>query len=411
MKRAGIILFFMALSMPAIAQEKMSPPGAELPPVLSELRKAVTAELSKVDQDVAKLAGRLSERDFRTAETRKMLGDLCRSYPYAVDCSVVDRQGRMKAVEPGEYGKFEGADISGQEQMIRLRESGKPVLSNVFWAVEGFDAVDLEHPVFSSDGGFAGSVSMLIRPEALFSFVLVPILQGMPVEAFAMQKDGRILYDVDKEEIGSMLFENPMYRPFPHLIEVGKMASRKKSGTGSYDFWQEGTGELVRKDAYWTTVGLHGTEWRLVVMHVGAGRAAAAGKGINKGGTASHDDALRTLAESMEMKKALSAGGNAGIREIFMDFYSGHEGLYSIQWIDSRGTNRYGYPEENSLIGIDMKSLRTPSSKLILGALSKKKESTFACPLVEGKTGTFFMVPVHDGGEFLGMLYTIRIKD
>jgi hypothetical protein len=94
-----------------------------------------------------------------------------------------------------------------------------------------------------------------------------------------------------------------------------------------------------------------------------------------------------------------------------MDFYAGHEGLYSVQWIDSRGTNRYGYPEENSLIGIDMKSLRTPSSQLILRALSKKKESTFACPLVEGKTGTFFMVPVHKGEKFLGMIYTIRIKD
>ena len=111
------------------------------------------------------------------------------------------------------------------------------------------------------------------------------------------------------------------------------------------------------------------------------------------------------------MKKALSGNDDARIREIFIDFYSEHEGLYSVQWLDSRGTNRYGYPEENSLINFDVKTLKTPSSKPMLQALSDKKESTFDCPLTEGKTGTFFMVPVYEGEKYLGMIYTIRIKE
>lgn len=386
-------------------------PGAELPPVLSELGKGVTAELDKVDQDVAKLAVKLSEKDFKAAETRKILGDLCRSYPYAVDCAIVDRDGKMVVVEPREYGKFEGADISAQEQVVRLRESKKPVLSNVFRSVEGYDAVDLEHPVFSHKGELAGSVSMLIRPESLFSFILTPVLQGMPVESFAMQKDGRILYDADTEEIGRMLFEDPSYRPFPQLIAVGAMISREKAGAGSYDYRQEGSAKLVKKDAHWTTVGLHGTEWRLVVMHVRAGRALSPGEDSAKRGTASHDDALRTLAKSHEMKKAMSANDSTGVREMFIDFYAKHEGLYSVQWIDSQGMNRYGYPEENSLSNLDMKTAKTASSKPMLQALSDKKESTFVSPLMEGKTGAFFMVPVYAGEEYLGMIYSIRIKE
>jgi hypothetical protein len=96
---------------------------------------------------------------------------------------------------------------------------------------------------------------------------------------------------------------------------------------------------------------------------------------------------------------------------MFVDFYSEHDRLYSIQWLDSQGTNRYGYPEENSLINFDVKTLKTPSSKPMLQALSGKKESSFESPLMEGKTGTFFMVPVYEGGEYLGMIYTIRIKE
>ncbi len=69
-----------------------------------------------------------------------------------------------------------------------------------------------------------------------------------------------------------------------------------------------------------------------------------------------------------------------------------------------------GYPEENSLINFDMKTLKTPSSKPILQALSNRRESSFDSPLMEGKTGTFFIVPVFEGGDYLGMIYTIRIK-
>jgi len=386
-------------------------PIAELPPILSDLEKEIMAELNKIDVDVAGLASRLSEKDLKTAGTRKMLGDLCRSYPYAVDCAVVDRNGRMVLVEPEKYAGFEGSDISAQEQVIRLRESKKPVLSNVIKTVEGIDAADLEHPVFSPQGELAGSVSVLIRPESLFSYILTPVMQGMPAEAFVMQKDGRILYDADKEEVGRMLFEDPIYKPFPQLLAVGTMASREKTGAGSYEYRQEGSEKLVKKDAYWTTVGLHGTEWRLVVMHVRTGHALSPGKDLQKPGTVSYDDALRSLAKNAEMKKALSGNDDARIHDIFTDFYSEHEGLYSVQWLDSQGMNRYGYPEENSLINFEVKTLKTPSSKPMLQALSDKKESTFDCPLAEGKTGTFFMVPVYEGEKYLGMIYTIRIKE
>ena len=208
-----------------------------------------------------------------------------------------------------------------------------------------------------------------------------------------------------------MLFDDPLYKPFPQLLALGTLISREKKGSGSYDFMQEGSEKVVKKDAYWTTVGLHGTEWRLVVMHVRAGQAFSSGKTLAKPETVSYADALRTLAGNAEMKKALSGNDGARIRDIFMDFYSEHHGLYSVQWLDSKGINRYGYPEENSLINFDVKTMKTASSKPMLQALSGKKESSFNSSLVEGKTGTFFMVPVYEGGEYLGMIYTIRLKE
>jgi hypothetical protein len=390
---------------------KAGQPVAEVPPILNDIGKEITAELDKMDKDVAGIAKSLSGMDVRTAGTKKMLGDLCRRYSYAVDCAVVDRNGGMVLVEPAEYAKFEKSDISSQEQVIRLQKTKKPVLSNVFKAVEGFEAVDLEHPVFSATGEFEGSVSMLLRPEDMLSHILTPVLQGLPVEAFVMQPNGRILYDQDKEEVGRMLFTDDMYKPFPQLLALGTIISREKIGAGSYDFKQKGSEKLVRKDAHWTTVGLHGTEWRLVMMHVRAGHTLSSGTPATAEGSASSDDALRTLAKNAELKKALARNEQAEIRGIFRHYYSAHNDVYSIEWLDAGGTNRYGYPEENSLINIDMKTAKTASAKPMMKALSSRKETTFDSPLVEGKTGTFFMVPVYDGRNYLGMIYTILPKE
>ncbi len=386
-------------------------PVAELPPILSDLHTEITAELDKVDKDLAGVARRVSEEGLTTAETRKMLSDLCRSYPYAVDCAIVDRKGRMVLVEPHEYAGFEGSDISAQEQVTRLLRSKGPVLSNAFRAVEGFDAVDLEHPVFSPQGEFEGSVSILMRPESMLSHIITPVLQGMPVETFVMQTDGRILYDADTDEVGRMLLEDPMYKPFPQLLALGTLICREKTGAGSYDFRQKGSEKPVKKDAYWSTVGLHGTEWRLVVMHVRPRNVYSLRKDVAMPGTASYDGALRALAENAEMKKALADSDEVKFRQMLRDFFSVHGGLYSVQWLDARGTNRYGYPEENSFVNVDMNTSTAKSAEPMLKALSGKAESTFDCALAEGKTGIFFMVPVYEGERYLGMIYTIRLKE
>ncbi|MDA8163812.1 MAG: cache domain-containing protein [Desulfobacteraceae bacterium] len=257
---------------------KPGQPVADLPPILMDLGMAVTTELLRLDQDVAMVARRLSEKELPPAEQKKLLGGLCRSHPYAVDCSLVDRSGRMALVAPEAYAAYERSDISAQEQVVRLRQTKKPVLSQAFKAVEGFEAVDLQHPVLSPAGELQGSVSILFKPQDLLAHILAPILQPMAVEAFVMQKDGRILYDEDPQEVGRMLFQDPLYKPFPQLLALGSLISREPVGAGSYEFRRKGSQKLVTKDAHWMTVGLHRTEWRLVVMHVRPGEPPSPGR-------------------------------------------------------------------------------------------------------------------------------------
>jgi hypothetical protein len=381
----------------------------EAPPILSELADEITARLSKLDADLASAAKELSEAGLHNSAARKVLRDLCRSFPFAVDCAAVDISGRMVTVEPEGYRQFEGVDISDQEQVVRLRESKEPVMSKVIRTVEGFDAVDIERPVYSAQGVFAGSVSVLIRPEYLISDVAATLVQGLPIDVWAMQKDGRIIYDPDEEEIGRMLFDDPIYKPFPQLLSLGKVISKNRSGSGSYEFLGKGLKSPVRKDAYWTTVGLHGTEWRLVLTHSLAEEGSYAKRNLAELGVKPSEESLRDVAGSERLKMALAGNNTEEIRSIFKNFFAENYGIYSIQWVDPLGINRYGYPEENSPVNFNFHSLRTPSSKYILRAVSKERESSFEAPLAEGKKGLFFMIPVNKGKEYLGMVYIIRI--
>jgi hypothetical protein len=390
-----------------------TPSGAEgdgMPPIISELGKEISLKLSRIDADLIVAAKGLSKTGLHSPEARKILRGLCRSTPYAVDCATVDSTGIMRTVEPEEYRRFEGADIGKQEQIVRLRATKKPVMSKVIRTVEGFDAVDIEHPVFSSQGEFIGSVSILIRPEALISGVATNLVQGLPIDIWAMQTDGRILYDPDTEEIGKMLFEAPIYEPFPQLQSMGATISKEKSGSGSYEFFAKGLKKPVTKYAYWTSAGLYGTEWRVVATHTQAENVSYGKRGISDLGVKSSEESLRDLAEQGDLQEALAGNDRKKIQDIFRNFLAEQYGIYAIQWVDAHGVNRYGYPEENSPVNFDFHSMKTPTSKYILKALSEQKATSFEAPLVEGKIGNFFMIPVRKVDTYLGMIYIIRIR-
>jgi hypothetical protein len=231
----------------------------------------ITASVQKVldamDRDLAVTARRLAIVGLESDKTRLELRDLLKKHPEVIDCCTVSAEGVMLAVEPEAYRKSEGADISDQEQIIRLHATDEAVLSGVFKAVEGFHAVDLEYPVRNDDGSLKGSVSMLIRPELFLDRIVTGLRQQRHGSCWIMQPDGLILYDPDRLEIGRNLFRDPLYTQFPELIGIGRRIAASRAGRGSYRYYGTGHLEFSEKDCWWDTAGLHGTEWRIVVVH------------------------------------------------------------------------------------------------------------------------------------------------
>ena len=380
------------------------------PPILVKLHQQFTASLHKLDTDLAQTATRLSALGLTGSAARQLLLKLCADNPAVVDCATVDLAGRVVTLEPASFKQFEGVDISQQEQVWRLHRTKKPVLSNAIRAVEGFDAVDLEHPVFSPQGKFLGSVSMLIKPEALLPAVIAPAVQGLPVEAWVIQRDGRILYAPNPEMIGRNVFHDSLCGPAPQFHSLAREIAAKKSGSGIYHCRPQGLQTEVKKQAFWTTVDLHRTAWRLLVTHVMVGAPAMGEPRVSAVEVAAADAALRTLARDPELHQALAADDQDKALHILQRFYEANPGLYAVQWVDSTGINRFGYPAENSLTNYDFRARGTLGDQQFLDAMQARKETSFELPLIEGKLGRFFIVPIQTGDTYHGWLDTIRIK-
>ncbi|MCK4735989.1 MAG: hypothetical protein KAT65_26275, partial [Methanophagales archaeon] len=377
-------------------------PKSETPPVLLKLQQTIQGVLDRMDEDLFAAAEKLSQTGLDSPETRVILAELCRKHPYVIECGTVDQNGTIVVVEPEAYKRFEGSNISQQEHIVKLHQTQQPVLSQAFRAVEGFDAVDLEWPVFSSEGNLIGLVGMLIRPESFLSTIIAPEVQGFPIDVWVMQTDGRILYDPDVEEIGRNLFEDPLYQPFTQLLSLGKKIAVESSGSGHYEFFGRGLIKEVKKRASWVTVGLHGTEWRLVVIQVVVGDSSAAKRGPPELGLISADAALRRLAQDPNLLLAMAAGDKETCLSIFRQYYEDYPGIYSIQWADASGINRFGYPEENSLTNYDIHAQRTPASEKFLAVIEAREEVSFVFPLMEGNIARCFSVPLYADGQYLG---------
>ena len=90
--------------------------------------------------------------------------------------------------------------------MRELLRDHKPVISDVFRAVEGFDAVALHVPVFRGSV-FKGSIGILINFESLAKRYLDVIKIGETGYAWVVSRDGTQLYSPIPGFTGKSVFE------------------------------------------------------------------------------------------------------------------------------------------------------------------------------------------------------------
>lgn len=388
----------------------MSPSEKARSIVLRKVTESVQSELTHADKDFAHAAKEISLYELTSDSVRSILKGLHARHSFIVDCSIVDTNGIMIVVEPDEFKSFEGSDIKDQAQVQKIHKMHMPVMSNAFLAVEGFQAVDIQYPIFSKDNTFIGSLSMLIRPDSMLVDIIKPIIKGVPVNIWVMQKDGIILYDRNEEEIGRNLFTDEMYKPYENLRLLGQEIIDNKTGLGSYTFLSDTMTEPVEKQCFWETASLYDMQWKLVLTSVLSGAEALKG---SKESIKYLQKNLKDFVKRIDLLTALFENDEEDIKKSFENFYTTYPYIYSIQWTDTSATSRFGFPPEHSLINYNYRETRdgiNEQYQKFISAVENKESAVFEKNLLEGDCAIFILEPVFSSEQYFGIIYVMLLK-
>ncbi|MFA5078660.1 MAG: PDC sensor domain-containing protein [Dehalococcoidia bacterium] len=272
MKRIlSLVLFFVIIISVVVTAAGCAGPVKNIKQMKSateNLQSIIQSRLLNLDNAVEDAAEKIAKSGLQGEETRGILNGLCRKYPYLTDCSTSDTQGRMITVAPEAYRRYEGTETAttdaSRQFFADFAQNRKPMLSNVFRAVEGIDAVVLVRPVISENGELLGMVSALFKPGDLLDSTIAPAAEVRAMKVNVAQTDGLTIYCSNGLETGRNLLTDPRYVNYPELEAMGKKMVAQQTGSAEYTYTSDATGQPVKKTAVWTTIVLHGTEWRLV---------------------------------------------------------------------------------------------------------------------------------------------------
>ena len=244
----------------------------EMTSLLTQMQSQVNGELDRLDAALQVTCNQLSTAGLQGDQARAVLNTLVANNSLIVNVATADVNDILVAVEPSNYSSIEGEDIKDQEQNIQLHQNMRPAMSNMIPLVEGFPGVVMVAPIFDANGKFIGSLSIVIQPYTLLQASIAPVIEDTPYSMWSMQTNGTLIFDPDPAQQGKNLLTDPIYTSYPEVQAFTRQVAAEQAGYGTYKYFNtnldDASGRVVSKEAYWTTIGIYGAQWRLVVVHI-----------------------------------------------------------------------------------------------------------------------------------------------
>ncbi len=125
---------------------------------------------------------------------------------YIGNISRVDEKGTLRYTFPPDP-KAIGVDISYQAHIRRFLIEKKPLASQVFRAVQGYDAIALYYPIFDAKGNFKGGVACLIDVKKMLEHFSNLAGEGLDQFYVFNLNNETTLFSNDLNSIGQNFFE------------------------------------------------------------------------------------------------------------------------------------------------------------------------------------------------------------
>ncbi len=235
--------------------------------ILQKISNSISEQLIRMDKNLYNTVTGFGAAFPPEHVARNAFRKLYQGNPYVISCALVDPDGKIVYIEPSDFYPSEGQNIRDHENYLSMQKVQAPMLSSSFLAVEGFDAVSLQHPVHDKKGNICGYVNLLIRPEIMVEELVTPYIAETFYDPWIIEPEGRIIFDKAFDGTGQMLFLDYLYEDNRTLLELGDQIAESESGQGDYIFIDPDTGERMVKMAIWDTIQMHGRQWRVILSY------------------------------------------------------------------------------------------------------------------------------------------------
>ncbi|MDD1771973.1 MAG: PDC sensor domain-containing protein [Methanomassiliicoccales archaeon] len=225
----------------------------------------IQQELVLIDHATSEAATELQGRDLNDSNAGMVLRAVANVSSNIVSVLTTDVNGTILTVQPSSFSNIIGMDISYQDTMELALEQGRSAISPLDWVVQGYYAVYMVYPVFDDEGKINGTIAPMFRPDWMIGNI-TEAQANDELSIMTLQEDGVVLYDIDEGQIGRNTFTDPIYENFTEIKAIAHRMVDESSGVGSYSFIT--SGEEVRKEVIWTTVGLLGVQWTVSVIRL-----------------------------------------------------------------------------------------------------------------------------------------------
>ena len=210
--------------------------------------------LNATDVDVSGAAAELGRTGLAGSAADAVLLNISRSAAFVVDAVAYAPDGRVLAAAPARFGSLVGTNLTDARTPADFYEMA--YLGPYDQLAEGFLGVALGYPVTDTDRTAVGGVSVAMRPEILLKGPAEAARGNRPLGLFAVQTNGIILYADDPALVGKQ-----MNQPGTGLAGLAAQITETRSGVATH----RPANAAADRTVAWESVGLHGTEWRLVV--------------------------------------------------------------------------------------------------------------------------------------------------
>ncbi len=263
----AILLFFVIIILlyQNLREELVSQINREQKMIAEYSAKSIETLFDFYEHNLKFITSSDSIKNMDSSQFKKVISGFYKSFDMDILTAVtlIDNRSKIVYTYP-ENPKVIGKDLSMQKHHHFMLKHRKPIVSDVFRAVQGYDTVVYLMPIFKGRK-FVGSVAFLIPFKTIAEKYVKSISVRKTGYAWLISEKGVELYCPVPGHTGLGVQETS--GEFPSVLKMAKrmMKGEEDATEYSYNFIRNKKVVTVRKYAYFVPVHLDNALWSLVV--------------------------------------------------------------------------------------------------------------------------------------------------